>query len=169
MAGHGSARASCRQAGTGSLPWPAGAWIATWSAPASRWERRPAAMLPGGAVGHERVDQAVAAAVVGVGVGVAVASRVAGVVGELEIGVGHGRAAGGAGPAGVGVQDDRVPGAMTAPGPGIWRAARVWSGTVRYRWVPGVRSAARCRALGPGAARIRRPGGTPPAPGWPGW
>ena len=62
----------------------------------------------GGAVEHERVDQAVAAAVIDVGVGVAVTPQVGGVVGELEIGVGHERAADSPGPAGIGVQDDLV-------------------------------------------------------------
>ena len=95
-------------------------------------------MISGGAVEHERVDQAVAAAVVDVGVGVAIASQVGGVVGELEVGVGHERAADGAGPVRVGVQDDRVLGRddgtlaeHLAGGAGVVRDGRVRVGSQR--------------------------------------
>src|SRR6185437_10826355 len=109
----------------------------------------------GGAVEYERVDQAVAAAVIDVGVGVAVASQVGGVVGELEIGVGHERAAGGAGPAGVGVQDDRVLGRDDGP----WAehlaggAGMVRDGQVRV----GSERPFRGEVQGPGAERGQDP------------
>jgi hypothetical protein len=109
----------------------------------------------GGAVEHERVDQAVAAAAVDVGFGVAVAPQVAGVVGELEIGVGHEGAADGPGPVRVGVEDDLVLGRDddTWSGHLAGGAGMVRDGQVRV----GSKCPVRGEAQGSGAERGEDP------------
>lgn len=114
------------------------------------------------AVEDKRIDEVVTPTVRDVVVPVAVAAEVVGVVAQLEVRLGEELPADPAGDGGDGGENDFVFGARTAPGPSSVRASGVLGNdAVRVR--SGGAAAARCKARGPSAARMRRSVGTPAA------